>query len=102
MGPLRALSFERLLNLKMSDPTWGWNVEMQMKAAAHRYRITEVPIRYAARLHGKSKISGSVIGSIRAGAKILACCFSFLPAVWRIRRLHTHHASHSRQKRCSF
>lgn len=71
MGPLRCLRWKAYRALKMEDPTWAWNVEMQMKAAHQGLRITEVPISYQRRRHGKSKISGSFLGSIKAGSKIL-------------------------------
>lgn len=70
MGPFRAIRFSSLLQLDMSDPTWGWNVEMQMKAVQRGLRIQEVPVRYRSRI-GSSKISGTVTGVIRAGVKIL-------------------------------
>ena len=54
----------------MEDPTWGWNVEMQMKAVHQGLRIREVAVRYRPRV-GTSKISGTVSGVVRAGAKIL-------------------------------
>lgn len=72
MGPLRALRYQSLLKLDMIDRTWGWNVEMQMKAVWQKLRITEVRIEYLRRRHGRSKISGSLIGSVRAGSKILS------------------------------
>ena len=71
MGPLRALRWKHWRRLQMIDETWGWNVEMQVKAAVLDYRIEEIEIQYARRRYGKSKISGSIIGSIRAGARIL-------------------------------
>ena len=77
MGPLRAIRFTSLLELKMIDRTWGWNVEMQMKAKWNNLRIGEIDIKYRNRRYGKSKISGSVIGSIKAGSKIMARIFYF-------------------------
>lgn len=70
MGPFRAIRFSALLGLQMQDPTWGWNVEMQLKAAQKGLRIIELPVRYRPRI-GTSKISGTVSGVVRAGAKIL-------------------------------
>jgi hypothetical protein len=78
MGPFRAVRFRSLLDLGMADPTWGWNVEMQMKAVHHQLRILEVPLPYRVRRRGRSKISGSLTGAARAGVRILA-------AVWRYR-----------------
>src|SRR5437899_408721 len=56
-------------------PGFGWNVEMQAKAAHFGLKVAEVPVRYQRRRYGKSKISGTVWGSIRAGAKILWTIF---------------------------
>jgi hypothetical protein len=55
----------------MQDRTWGWTVEMQIKAIQKDLRIMEVPVSYRQRI-GKSKISGTIIGSIKAGAKIIS------------------------------
>lgn len=70
LGPFRAISYQRLCDLKMSDPNFGWTVEMQIKAARRKLRTIELPVPYRCRV-GKSKISGTVWGSIRAGYKIL-------------------------------
>lgn len=87
MGPLRAVKADKLSFLQMEDQTWGWNVEMQMKAAALGLRIAEVPIRYAGRRFGRSKISGSWYMSIRAGVKILwACGYYYLKVKAMLRR----------------
>lgn len=72
MGPFRAIRYDALLALRMEDPTWGWNVEMQMKAVHHGLRILEVPLPYRTRAKGRSKISGSLVGAARAGVRILA------------------------------
>lgn len=77
MGPFRAIRMSSLEQLEMEDPTWGWNVEMQMKAVQRGLRIQEVAVRYRKRV-GYSKISGTIRGTARAGAKILW-------AVWRYR-----------------
>lgn len=71
MGPFRAIRWSSLTTLAMVDPTWGWNVEMQMKAVYRGLRIVEVPLPYRARQVGVSKISGSLRGSARAGVRIL-------------------------------
>lgn len=70
LGPFRAIRYPALLQLRMLDPTYGWTVEMQAKAARAGLRCVEVPVSYRRRV-GKSKISGTVVGSVRAGAKIL-------------------------------
>ena len=74
LGPFRAARFDRLMNLGMSDRTYGWTVEMQARAALARWRTTEVPVSYRRRV-GVSKISGTVSGTVRAGAKILTTLF---------------------------
>lgn len=74
MGPFRAARWAALEALRMSDPAYGWNVEMQMKAARQGLRILEVPVRYRPRV-GQSKISGTLRGSAKAGAHILRACW---------------------------
>lgn len=71
MGPFRAISKTALDRLQMSEMTYGWNLEMQMKAAKHRLRILEIPVRYRRRRGGVSKVTGTVRGSIRAAARII-------------------------------
>lgn len=70
LGPFRALDYQRLCEMNMSDTNFGWTVEMQIKAARQGLRTLEVPVSYRCRV-GRSKISGTVWGSIRAGWKIL-------------------------------
>ena len=77
LGPLRGLRLRSLRQLGMVDRTWGWNVEMQMKAVWQGLRIGEIDIYYKKRRFGKSTISGSVIGSVRAGTRILSRIFYF-------------------------
>lgn len=76
MGPLRAIRWGALLDLNMVDPTWGWNVEMQLKALRSGVRVLEVPVRYRTRI-GTSKISGTAQGVVRAGARILWACWKY-------------------------
>ncbi|QDU33001.1 Undecaprenyl-phosphate mannosyltransferase [Poriferisphaera corsica] len=71
LGPMRAMLYDALIDLDMNDRTWGWTVEMQYKAATKKLHITEFDVAYRDRHAGKSKISGSIIGSIKAGYKIL-------------------------------
>ena len=71
LGPFRAITAEALRRLDMRDPDFGWTVEMQIKAARAGLRVVEVPVDYRPRL-GRSKVSGTVSGSLRAGTKILA------------------------------
>ena len=71
MGPFRAIRWTALVQLEMADPTWGWNVEMQIKAVSRGLRVVEVAVPYRCRRFGKSKISGDLRGSLRAGGRIL-------------------------------
>lgn len=71
LGPLRAIKYGNLKRLGMEDRNFGWTVEMQLKALRAGMRILEIPVRYRKRI-GESKISGSFMGSVRAGTKILA------------------------------
>ncbi|MFN8394535.1 MAG: glycosyltransferase family 2 protein [Bacteroidia bacterium] len=77
LGPFRAIRFEKLLDLGMKDTTYGWTVEMQLKAAKKKLRCIEVPVDYRRRI-GVSKISGTVKGTIMAGYKILWTIFRYL------------------------
>ena len=71
LGPLRVVRWSSLQTLAMTDRTWGWTVEMQFKAATRGLRTVEIDVPYRCRNAGQSKISGSWIGSIRAGWKII-------------------------------
>ncbi len=79
LGPFRAIRVRALRHLDMSDRTFGWTIEMQLKAHAARMRVVEIPVRYRPRI-GRSKITGTLSGTLRAGWKILGWIFS-----WRIR-----------------
>lgn len=81
LGPLRIVRRETLRRLDLWDGDFGWNVEMQVKAARLGLRVTEIPVNYRRRRFGKSKISGTVIGSARAGVKILWTVYR----CWRLR-----------------
>lgn len=70
LGPFRAVRFADLLALGMRDPTYGWTVEMQIKAVRAGLRCAEVPVSYRRRI-GVSKITGTVAGTVKASAKIL-------------------------------
>jgi glycosyltransferase involved in cell wall biosynthesis len=78
LGPFRAIRYGALRSLDMRDQDFGWTVEMQVKAARRGLRHVEVPVRYRRRV-GRSKISGTVVGSVRAGVKILATVFRASP-----------------------
>ena len=72
VGPFRGIRWDSLRSLDMRDRTWGWTVEMQFKAARAGLRIREIDLPYRRRHSGSSKISGSIIGSARAGTKIIS------------------------------
>src|SRR5258708_32115998 len=71
MGPFRAIRRDALERLHLREETYGWPLEMQMKAARAGLRILEVPVDYRRRAGGQSKIAGTVFGSIKAAARIL-------------------------------
>jgi len=74
LGPFRAISYDCLQKLNMTDTDFGWTVEMQVKAALGKIRCMEIPVRYRKRI-GHSKITGTISGSLRAGIKILLTIF---------------------------
>ena len=77
LGPFRAIRYESLLALEMNDPTYGWTVEMQIKAAKLKLKCVEVPVNYRVRI-GQSKVSGTVKGTIGAGYKIILTLIKYL------------------------
>lgn len=76
LGPFRAIKYEKLLALNMEDKTYGWTVEMQLKALKQKLTYTEIPVNYRNRI-GVSKVSGTVKGAIFAGIKILGWIFKY-------------------------
>lgn len=74
LGPLRAIKVRQLMALNMHDLNFGWTVEMQAKALRYELKVGEIPVHYRKRI-GKSKISGTLRGSLYAGAKILWIVF---------------------------
>ena len=76
LGPFRAIKYDKLLALNMEDKTYGWTVEMQLKALKQKLSYIEVPVNYRNRI-GVSKVSGTVKGSIFAGVKILGWIFKY-------------------------
>ena len=76
LGPFRAIKYEKLLKLNMQDKTYGWTVEMQLKALKQDFTYVEVPVHYKNRI-GVSKVSGTLKGAIFAGAKILGWIFKY-------------------------
>jgi uncharacterized protein DUF547/glycosyl transferase family 2 len=77
LGPFRAVRWRTLEEMRLVDRDFGWTVEMQVRALQIGARVTEVPVRYRRRV-GRSKVSGTLGGSVRAGVKILA-------TLWRLR-----------------
>lgn len=86
LGPFRAITRAALDRLHMADKTWGWTIEMQVKAVEAGLRTLEVPVRQRPRI-GQSKISGTVLGTLRAGSRMIATIWS----LWRTR--HSRRAS---------
>lgn len=76
LGPFRAVRWSTLLAMEMQDRNYGWTVEMQIKAAKLGLRVTEVPVRYRPRI-GRSKVSGTLSGTLKAGYKILFTIFRY-------------------------
>lgn len=76
LGPFRAIKYDKLLQLNMEDKTYGWTVEMQLKALKRNLSYIEVPVPYRNRI-GVSKVSGTVKGAIFAGVKILTWIFKY-------------------------
>jgi len=76
LGPFRAIKYDKLLALNMVDKTYGWTVEMQLKALKQQFSYVEVPVRYKKRI-GVSKVSGTIKGAIFAGVKILTWIFKY-------------------------
>ncbi|HIP35551.1 MAG TPA: glycosyltransferase family 2 protein [Crocinitomix sp.] len=72
LGPFRAIKLDKLLALNMQEMTYGWTIEMQIKAAKQKMTYAEVPVNYKVRI-GESKVSGTLKGAIMAGIKILWC-----------------------------
>lgn len=77
LGPFRAIKYDQLKALDMQDKTFGWTVEMQLKAAKKGFKCVEVPVNYRKRV-GFSKISGTVKGTLSAGYKIIWTIFKYL------------------------
>jgi glycosyltransferase involved in cell wall biosynthesis len=75
LGPFRAIRWQQLPALDMQDRNYGWTVEMQVKAAKQGLLCAEVPVRYRPRIAGKSKVSGTIKGTFKAGWKILWVIF---------------------------
>lgn len=76
LGPFRAIKYHKLLALAMEDKTYGWTVEMQLKALKKDFSYQEIPVKYRNRI-GVSKVSGTVKGAVMAGVKILGWIFKY-------------------------
>jgi glycosyltransferase involved in cell wall biosynthesis len=76
LGPFRAIRFESYKKLRMHDKTYGWTIEMQIKAAQNKMNYCEVPVDYKARI-GTSKVSGTIKGAVLAGIKIIFAVFKY-------------------------
>ena len=77
LGPFRAVKYDALKAIDMVDKDFGWTVEMQVKAAKMKMKTIEVPVSYRKRI-GKSKVSGTIKGTILAGHKILWTIFKLI------------------------
>ena len=76
LGPFRAITYPKLMALNMQDKTYGWTVEMQLKALKQKLSYREIPVNYRNRI-GVSKVSGTIKGAIFAGVKILTWIFKY-------------------------
>lgn len=77
LGPFRAIKYDKLMSLGMVDKTYGWTIEMQIKAAKKKLTYKEVAVNYKKRI-GTSKVSGTIKGTIGAGYKIIWTIFKYL------------------------
>ncbi len=77
LGPFRTIRRSLLLDLNMQEHTYGWPVEMMIKATQHQARVVEIPVSYRPRLCGRSKVGGSLSGTIRATYRILRVVFRY-------------------------
>jgi len=85
LGPFRAVRLSALRQISMRDRSWGWTLEMQMRACQEGLRVREVAVHYRARHAGASKISGSLLGGARAAIRILWLLAGYL-VVYSLRR----------------
>ena len=89
MSPFRAMRLARLRALGMTEQTYGWNLEMQMRVAAGGLRILEVPVDHRCRRGGVSKVSGNLVAGLQAAWKITT---TFLRLSWTLRTKPTREA----------
>ena len=78
LGPFRAIRRDLLAQLQMQEQTYGWPIEMMVKAARRQARLLEVPVTYRPRLAGQSKVGGTVRGTVLATYKILRVTFRYV------------------------
>lgn len=78
IGSFRAIRCAALEALQMNEMTYGWPVEMVVKAARGQYHIVELPIHYRRRSHGQSKVAGTLIGSVKAAYYMLSTTFRYV------------------------
>ena len=93
MSPFRAMRVTQLRSLGMSEATYGWNLEMQMRVAAAGLRILEVPVDHRCRRSGVSKVSGNLATGLSAAWKIAT---TFVRLAFTLRRAETLSSPHSR------
>jgi glycosyltransferase involved in cell wall biosynthesis len=75
LGPMRIIRFSAFSKMNLKDKTWGWNIEMHIRAIQEGLEILEIPVNYRRRKHGVSKISGTLLMALRVGIKILYTFF---------------------------
>ncbi|MEX2529458.1 MAG: glycosyltransferase family 2 protein [Gemmatimonadota bacterium] len=85
LGPFRAVRSEALRRLEMDDRNWGWTLQMQLRAHHAGLKVREVDVPHRPRQGGRSKVSGSLTGSLRAGSKMLLTLLTELPQLRRLR-----------------
>lgn len=78
LGSLRIIRYSALAKMKLKDTTWGWNIEMQIRAIQEDLKIIEVPVNYRKRKFGESKISGNLFMAMKVGIKIFFIFFKLL------------------------
>jgi hypothetical protein len=83
MSPFRAMRVDQLRRLGMAEPTYGWNLEMQMRAAAAGLRLREVAVEHRCRRGGVSKVSGNLGAGLKAAGRI---CATFVRLAFSLRR----------------
>ena len=76
LGPFRVIRYNKLIDMKMEDTWFGWTVEMQIKAAIHKLKTKEIAVSYRKRI-GKSKVTGTVKGTVMASIIILSTIFKY-------------------------